>query len=233
MRGAGTITITFVAIMAAGMGTAAAGSPQLRCSHGGEHPQAVRSLAVVHAPAPTLTATVYDYVGVGEENIAGVEQIVDAIYRSAGVAIRWLSACDISRPIGLTVNLLGKSAVHEVMREDALGFADYQSVTANVLYDRVITAASVTKFRPAPVIGCVMAHELGHLLLGPGSHSSDGIMRPGFNPASRCWSESFSRQQAARIARAVAGVAVAAAAEVRETSEFQSLPKDSPAMPFE
>ncbi len=228
MRGTATVAITFAIAIAAGPGTAAAGSAQLRCNAREARQQAERAPILANPHVPTFTATIYDYAGVGEKNVTDAEQIVDAIYRKAGVAIRWLNACDVNQPIGLAVNLVPTSTAHGVMGEDALGFADYQSVTANVLYDRVITAASVTKFRPVPVIGCVMAHELGHLLLGPGSHSATGIMRAGFNPRTACWSASFSREQAARVAHSIGSFAGIAATDPRETSDFQSVPKDSP-----
>ena len=32
------------------------------------------------------------------------------------------------------------------------------------------------------ILGCVIAHELGHLLLGSNSHSDEGIMQPRWDP---------------------------------------------------
>jgi len=196
MRGTATVAITLAIAMAAGPGRAA-GSAQLRCNGREARQQAERVSKLANPHVPTFAATIYDYAGVGERNIVDVEHIVDAIYRRAGITIRWLNACDVDQTVGLAVVLLPTSAPHHVLPDGALGFADYQSVTA-----------------------CVMAHELGHLLLGPGSHSATGIMRAGFNPQTACWSASFSREQAARVARAVGSFAVVAATGARETSDF-------------
>jgi len=52
------------------------------------------------------------------------------------------------------------------------------------------------------VLGDVMAHELGHLLLPPG-HSSIGIMRPQIDMMSRTLA-TFTKDEAAEIRRRLA-----------------------------
>jgi hypothetical protein len=65
------------------------------------------------------------------------------------------------------------------------------------------------------VIGYVLAHEIGHLFLGPESHSDSGIMRQwsGCTMADRNGGMLFSRQQASRMR---ADIAARMAVETRE-----------------
>src|SRR5215831_12944272 len=48
---------------------------------------------------------------------------------------------------------------------------------AGVCFDRVMNLVSEWTAPLPPVLGAIIAHEAGHLLLGENSHSSAGIMR--------------------------------------------------------
>jgi len=70
---------------------------------------------------------------------------------------------------------------------EALGFAlpcpeDLAGCYAEVFYQRISDWASGAEISAYQLLGHAMAHEVGHLLLGPNSHSRDGIMRPQWNP---------------------------------------------------
>ena len=47
---------------------------------------------------------------------------------------------------------------------------------ATVFQDRVAAKAKAWRLEEADLLGSVMAHEVGHLLLGRNSHSSYGLM---------------------------------------------------------
>ncbi len=57
-----------------------------------------------------------------------------------------------------------------ISRQDRLGFV-------NVLYDRVEELGREWSASVGQILGGVIAHEVGHLLLGPRAHSAGGIMR--------------------------------------------------------
>jgi hypothetical protein len=59
--------------------------------------------------------------------------------------------------------------------EDALGYATGQYIT--VAYSGVEELANDSGVIVYRILGCVVAHELGHVLLGPDSHSATGIMK--------------------------------------------------------
>ncbi len=73
---------------------------------------------------------------------------------------------------------------------------------ADAYYRTVKSAAEASDSDPGALLGCVMAHELGHLLLGPG-HVPGGIMRAGWKSADldavRKRSLKFNSAQGARI----------------------------------
>jgi hypothetical protein len=71
--------------------------------------------------------------------------------------------------------------------DGALGFAprcpDHErGCLANILYPRVDELASLHGARAARILGHVVAHEVGHLLLGPNPHSPRGVMRGVWSP---------------------------------------------------
>lgn len=64
-------------------------------------------------------------------------------------------------------------------QDTGFGFA-VQPVLATVYYDYPMQLARSdnAEFELPVILGCVIAHELGHLLLGSNSHSGSGIMQP-------------------------------------------------------
>jgi hypothetical protein len=64
-----------------------------------------------------------------------------------------------------------------VVSDYTLGFAESGTQDATVLYDRVKKFARRYRVNRGVMLGYVIAHELGHLLLPPNSHSVAGVMR--------------------------------------------------------
>jgi hypothetical protein len=93
--------------------------------------------------------------------------------------------------------------------QDAMGFAVRDSTAAGrvgmafVLFDRVEDSASSHHVSISRVLGQVIAHELGHLLLPVNSHSKRGIMRAVWNLRSGLL-EYFTTAQAQTIQRRLA-----------------------------
>jgi hypothetical protein len=153
-----------------------------------------------------VTIAVCDLAGAGQQTLAGAEQIVNRMYRKAGIAINWVNGCATSGAEDLRLNILGGAAGGDApVPEASLGYAVAATRTANVRLDRIIQLSVDRHVYPSDVTGAVIAHELGHLLLGPGAHAYFGIMRPAFDfsPASLS-SLFFSRDQAARMGHAIA-----------------------------
>jgi len=158
---------------------------------------------------PHLPVTMYDYAHVGSDTIGFAQQIATDVYRKAGVTIDWIDGC-ADGPHSFHINLLpAKMMKHVKVSGAALGFAGSGSQTADVIYDRVIAVAFSQRMPGGQILGFVMAHELGHLLLPSRSHSSSGLMRAAMDlelaKATNLW---FTPEQAALIASKVNAEAV-------------------------
>ena len=143
----------------------------------------------------TITLRVYDYARANRPTILAAEGEATKIFAHAGVVARWVDCptshdewdnypnCRSAWQVNDYVLRVMPKAMAGLLEKslDTLGSTldcDNESTcTASVFYDRVMSLAG-NSHAPAPVLlGRVMAHEIGHLLLGPNAHSRTGIMR--------------------------------------------------------
>ena len=129
------------------------------------------------------------------ECIERARQRVSDLYVAIGVRIVWAenvhpanaSAHSPERdPSERLINILTPAMSRRLpVGQDALGAAAVTGraggQVAYVLFDRVGQVAVTSATNPADILGVVIAHELGHLLLPQGSHSRTGVMRPDLN----------------------------------------------------
>lgn len=159
---------------------------------------AVAPLIWAHIPSPPLTPSgpemtisVHDYANVPASLLSAAEEQAREIYHRAGLETVWLNcsaklekieadSCRFSDSTHLTLKII-PHGLHEQVRDriDVLGSA-YANDTgvgyfAYVFYDRVQELAERKRLGHA-LLADVMAHEIGHLLLGSNSHSASGIM---------------------------------------------------------
>jgi hypothetical protein len=78
----------------------------------------------------------------------------------------------------VVLHLVSESTQNK-FQDTVFGFA-VQPVLATVYYEYPVRLAKSddTEFELPVLFGCVIAHEIGHLLLGPDSHSDSGVMQP-------------------------------------------------------
>src|SRR3954452_14048123 len=130
--------------------------------------------------AQPFTVFVHDFAGVEQLVLERAESEAGRILRTVGIEPTWVNcrnslqpmkACD--NPPGTTelvLHVLPGGTARDAQPDGALGFAvppesgPFGSY-AGVLYDRVERLSSMT-ISKSVVLGHVMAHELGHLLLG-------------------------------------------------------------------
>jgi hypothetical protein len=167
--------------------------------------------ATAHAADPSaprqLPVTVCDFASVDPRVLAAAEAVAGEVYRGAGVDIEWAESGCIAGPLGLYVNLVAVEKENVHLAELLVGFAESGGLTATVFYNRIDLLARRHRKKPAIVLGYVIAHELGHLLLPPHSHSATGIMRATLNleVSTRALRVSFTPEQAELIAGRIAG----------------------------
>jgi hypothetical protein len=138
-----------------------------------------------------IRVRLYDYAGLTPEALADAQRSAARFYEQIGVTIDWAPTYrkhgrkDREHDFGplqdFTINILNRSmASRTAWAPDALGAAvvarEGGGSIAYVLYDRLKTAAAASHWPTTDLLALVVAHELGHLLLPPGSHS-EGLMR--------------------------------------------------------
>jgi hypothetical protein len=128
-----------------------------------------------------ITVLVYNMAKVPSQVLALAEGEASRIFQEADVQMEWME-CPCSPSLGSTDVMLRIiprlfGSMKADFRQDDLGFApssEEGGVLATIFFHRV---EAVTKGGSvAPILGNAIAHELGHLLLGPKAHSSIGIM---------------------------------------------------------
>jgi hypothetical protein len=141
-------------------------------------------------PTPQLTIVVDNYSQASAAVMARAEREADRIFGKAGFSAVWLncfagqSAIDTQRFCQKTVaathvNLrILPAPVLNKFQNSLFGFAVHP-VLASVYYEYVLRLAKTddAEFELPIILGCAIAHEIGHLLLGPDSHSGTGIMQ--------------------------------------------------------
>ena len=143
-----------------------------------------------------ITISVYDYAQVPPNTLATAERDAQRIFHQAGIEITWVGClpssanidsrhCSLIDATHLVFKILSHALTAKVRdRIDVLGDAlvDDKGVGyyAYAFYDRVQQVAEERGLGPA-LLGDVLAHEVGHLLLGSRAHSVNGIMSPHWN----------------------------------------------------
>ena len=145
---------------------------------------------------PRISLHIKNQAGVESDVLAGARTEVERIFGDAGIKV---APVDADQPGRITILLLN---ITRDSREDssrcALGLALASRGMAYVFVNRILRA---TRNRPVDlpvVLGRVIAHEIGHILMPPGQHSNFGIMRAdldfGYTNPNR-----FSDEEARRI----------------------------------
>ena len=141
-----------------------------------------------------LTLLVYNYTALSSGQIAEIRARVAFIIEHAGMRTNWLDCRPIpqnhpvpapcQQPLGpsnLAIRLLDQTTAsktgslitplaHYIASETGGSYA-------NVFCPTVRQFARGNRTSELAYLGHTIAHEIGHLLLGPGAHSNEGIMR--------------------------------------------------------
>jgi hypothetical protein len=147
------------------------------------------------AENPQVTVSVYDDAGVSSEILAHAEGQAGRIFGQAGVNINWLNCSssisthctaplETGGPVRLNLRIIPNAAVST--GEQIFGVAylapDGTGKYGDVFWLRTKDLQTDSKVNLASILGSVMAHEMGHLLLGSNSHAISGIMLAHWGP---------------------------------------------------
>ena len=183
-------------------------------------------------PNRGLTIRVYDYVRLPEAEREQARRQAERIFARAGVPTRWITCAltpgetsdpgckEVVTPTDLVLRILSKEmAIRVPVTGKVFGYAvpsrdERFGTVANVFHHRVAELIALKRRRVGGrlysepvVLGHILAHELGHVLLGPNSHSRFGIMAFPWGPKQLkgCLNGGllFSKRQAAKIQKEV------------------------------
>jgi hypothetical protein len=130
------------------------------------------------AEGPKLTLVIYDHAHVAEEMLAKAENTASQIFEHAGVQLVWKEGFAYAAerhgvlnpppedPATLVVKLQPESEAVRYGVRSVCGGIGFPS-------GAIVFVRSFDSIR----LGFVIAHELGHIMLGPNAHALVGIMR--------------------------------------------------------
>ena len=145
-------------------------------------------------PVVTLRLRVYDLAATTESALTETSRIL----ADAGIAVEWedgspdstearrldasvpITASQRFVPINGALNARILPHPPSVHKTQTLGFSlpfAKQGVHVTLYWTSIEELARTNKLSPSLLLGAVMAHEIGHVLLGSGLHSLSGIMR--------------------------------------------------------
>lgn len=154
-------------------------------------PGPASTASCAEAGRAVVTVRIHDYAGVPGKMLLEAAQDAQRIFRKAGIETKWVivnlsgeedAGCEM--PTGLaprTINIIPRSLEYRLPRPEgrfgvaALSDDGQGGRIAYVFYSRVLQEAMSGRWWPSSLLGDVIAHEVGHLLLGR-AHSPRGLM---------------------------------------------------------
>ena len=131
----------------------------------------------------TIVVHVDNYAGVPAKDLTKAELIADRVYDAIGVRVIWVHEEASDDPPGLRVHLrllsrdmADRKISKERIPDDVLGQAIPASQCAYILFHRIPHVAVQEGHDYRRVLGLVVAHELGHIVLPTEGHSETGVM---------------------------------------------------------
>ena len=171
-------------------------------------------------PEPQLKLAVrtYNYALVPGSILLAAEKHAAEIFRNAGIEVEWVD-CPVSRgelarfpvctqrtndPRAVTLKILPESMAAGYALPITILGVTIQHHASFVFYYRVQLLSKTRDLSEPVVLGHIIVHELGHLLLGEGGHSDSGIMMDdlqvkNFRQAEKGRPLTFSSEQALRM----------------------------------
>lgn len=139
--------------------------------------------------SPEITVMVNNSVQMPVFVLRHAESEASRIFAVSGIQIRWLDcAPDLGREdpchrvpgqneFEVHVVRTGQTSLDSIFGNAFMG-QDGDGKYCDIFFDPIQETARTTRTGLSPLIATVIAHELGHLLLGSHSHSFFGIMMP-------------------------------------------------------
>jgi hypothetical protein len=139
----------------------------------------------------SLTLSVSRCKELSEKTLHQAEAEAARIFRQIGITVRWrdiesesVEAQQSDRSASLDLRIVSQAGPMTLSKSGLAltHWAEGSAATAVVMLDRATSLAGERQVPLEVVLGCLIAHELGHVLLRSPRHSPFGIMRNPWNP---------------------------------------------------
>ena len=139
----------------------------------------------LHAEArqPRLAVSIQNLPGVSADTVAEARRHVVRVFAAAGIEVLWHefptppTGADFAVSVVITTTPPSKNAVATEILGIAASVKTRCGRVAWALWHHITPFAEAQGRTPGLVLGYVIVHEIGHLLLPPPSHSTHGLMR--------------------------------------------------------
>jgi hypothetical protein len=144
-------------------------------------------------PRVALTVRLYNTSGIPAPALLAARDVIEATFEGSGLDLiirqcgpgsqSSVDSCSESlKPLEMVVRIIDAPLLDETLHPDACGMAYVIRETdrgwlATAYSDRIAGAAVRVGVDSGTLLGLVISHELGHLLLGGGYHGWSGVMR--------------------------------------------------------
>jgi len=153
-----------------------------------------------HKGIPEIIVKIYNYAEAEEEILARAQREAARIFLEVGIRLSWLSCtptregivedprCHQAAPNAVWLMVCPEAMLPKGgLPRGTFGFAlmpqpHERPRYARLYFHRLTEVADGRKVRLGVLLGAMMAHEIGHLLLGINSHSREGIMSIPWDP---------------------------------------------------
>ena len=138
-------------------------------------------VAAAAEPNPVIAIRIENPNVLDGVNLRRAQELVSEIYEQAGVTLDWSEGTAPERR-RLTIVMTTIATAPRGLAPESMGVAPSpgdgtRGTTAYVFMDRVTQFVTKQRVSVEYVLACALAHEIGHLLLPPNSHDSEGVMR--------------------------------------------------------
>lgn len=155
-----------------------------------------------------IRVAIIDRVGVPPSELSSAQLEVERIYRELNISLTWVGAEFTTGERRFAAHIVRTPpTAHPKSNEGVLGLAPGTKVARGrrvwAFYNRIRDLAAERGARRSLVLGLVIAHEIGHLLLPHDSHTATGLMSSGWDARALASAEAglltFSSHQVALI----------------------------------
>lgn len=143
--------------------------------------------AAAQTPARfTVQVLLLDDAGVPVDALEQAKHAATRVFALSNIDLQWIGHGPY-QPCSLTVRIVAKPTGARSRSRFVVGLApetrEARGILAFAFYDRIQLYSAELGLDASQMLGHVMAHELGHLLLPHGAHSRTGVMRGAWDGA--------------------------------------------------